>query len=1007
MNSNFSFDKLNFLKNASIPNFCSYHNEIYESYCKSCSQNICKNCKKSHFNHDLIFFKEIQPKKEEIELLKKAIKKYEEVFNEFLSEIFSWKKLLDKMIISFQNQIKENQRINNNKLMNYINNNNNKNLKESFHDINNMGLFEYNNYNKIKLYLAQIKNNQNNPNNNFLFNSHHIIEILWENYLANKKNNESFDNNSLTYKNKNKKIIEKYIDFSLYKKTDKTKNIFDINKRNENQNINLNKTQPSFRPKTGNIFLDQIYLKHLNNSNYNIHSIYYKKRSYSNNKISWKDKKMKNISFNVNEFNTNFNINKLNLILKNEKMPNLKKNITFNKYTPEIKVQNKNKNNRTFIHKKFEPINLKKFIKNNIEPKTPKYSSKSKKNILNEINCYLNSTSGNKFNSTYNDSENIKQQINFDLSSNETNKNTDITLLLNNELDQEGASNKIKYNNSINNNNINDIIIPKIINTFKYSLNQNQPLYIGLEIGNLYCKIGIINQNQDDKNIFSFPFMISFNEEKNEIKIGQESFNYLFNNSSKNTTIFDLMKFFGKNSDEIMYKKEIYPYKIYSKENRPCIKINFNNKEKIFNFEDLFTIYMEKIFEKFFTKIDFVDNNNNNKTLKINLSISIPDNLSYFQRKIIEKIFQTQIFPSFIANKNLKKSNNNNYKKKLYNGYQIILKDIKIANESSLIHLCYKSNNNEDKINKNILAIIEDGENIHISLSRYYKDKINNELKDIYEIKNVIDINKGSINFISDFIEQRIKKEKEKENNIINDDYIYKLRKIYYEFILDINEDDYHNEDLNEFLESMNDIYIEIISSIKTLIQKEKLNLNNINNIILNGKILKTKSFINLLSLLFKDNKEIQLQLTQISSYNNNIINGTLKYSFSYCILKNISPISFGVDSFGKMEFIIKKGNKIPLFKNKLIKIKNIEEKKYLQIKVYEGENKEINKNRIISCINISKKNFKNEKICYDYIELLLQFELDEYYNLKVFVLDPKTTKKRFECLININIIKG
>ena len=41
------------------------------------------------------------------------------------------------------------------------------------------------------------------------------------------------------------------------------------------------------------------------------------------------------------------------------------------------------------------------------------------------------------------------------------------------------------------------------------------------------------------------------------------------------------------------------------------------------------------------------------------------------------------------------------------------------------------------------------------------------------------------------------------------------------------------------------------------------------------------------------------------------------------------------------------------------------------------------------------------------YIELLIQFELEQCCNLRVFILDPKTAKKRFECLINIDIIKG
>ena len=123
----------------------------------------------------------------------------------------------------------------------------------------------------------------------------------------------------------------------------------------------------------------------------------------------------------------------------------------------------------------------------------------------------------------------------------------------------------------------------------------------------------------------------------------------------------------------------------------------------------------------------------------------------------------------------------------------------------------------------------------------------------------------------------------------------------------------------------------------------------------------------------------------------------------------DICPNSFGIESLnGCMEFVIEKGTIIPTINQKFIKIKtNNKNENLLEIKIYEGENKEIINNKLISFANIDKKNFKNEKIGNNYIELLIQFEIDKYYNLKVYVLEPKTLKRRFECLINIDIIKG
>ena len=78
-----------------------------------------------------------------------------------------------------------------------------------------------------------------------------------------------------------------------------------------------------------------------------------------------------------------------------------------------------------------------------------------------------------------------------------------------------------------------------------------------------------------------------------------------------------------------------------------------------------------------------------------------------------------------------------------------------------------------------------------------------------------------------------------------------------------------------------------------------------------------------------------------------------------------------------------------------------------MEINVYEGDNVLVSKNRNISSVKNDKKNFKNDKIGNNYIEILMQFEIDKNDNLRVYVLDPQTLRKRFECLINTDIIKG
>ena len=310
MNSNLSFEKASSFINMTIYDICLHHNKRFIYYCKSCSSELCQICIKSHFNHDIINYDEIQPKKEEIETLKNTINKYEEDYNNFLSQIFSWKKLLDKIIIFFENQIKKNinfilnicnndymnynsilkfriifnkiieqQKSNNNKkLLNYIIKDNNNIIDNLFYNNENqIGLFDYNNYFKMKMSLDEIIKNINNTTDNFLINSNYILKILWENYNINKKD----DIHSI---NKNNKILEKYIDLSIHKNINmnKNKNLFNKSEKN----INLKNTHQLFNPKKiGNIFLDKNNFNPLNLTNIinsNSSPIYFKKRSNSN-----------------------------------------------------------------------------------------------------------------------------------------------------------------------------------------------------------------------------------------------------------------------------------------------------------------------------------------------------------------------------------------------------------------------------------------------------------------------------------------------------------------------------------------------------------------------------------------------------------------------------------------------------------------------------------------------------------------------------------------------------
>ena len=117
----------------------------------------------------------------------------------------------------------------------------------------------------------------------------------------------------------------------------------------------------------------------------------------------------------------------------------------------------------------------------------------------------------------------------------------------------------------------------------------------------------------------------------------------------------------------------------------------------------------------------------------------------------------------------------------------------------------------------------------------------------------------------------------------------------------------------------------------------------------------------------------------------------------------DISPFSFGIETLdGLMEFVIQKGKKLPCKNKKLIKISNKNEN--ICINILEGEHLYVKDNKFITCAVIDKSNFK-EYIGKDFVEVFVQLEIDYDYNLKCYIIEPKSNN-RFECLININVVR-
>ena len=857
----------------------------------------------------------------------------------------------------------------------------------------------------------------------------------------NLKNDELKSNYS------NKKIIEKYIDFkdynnnnqtnknnsllakSLYTKTPKSINCNSILSLNNNigNNIESLKTCQSssniwFTPKRGyeqNIYsrksttptISESFCKNFKFENKNMKNDTVnlilnsaktiEGRSYLNKSSSMKNNIMfnknlkfidlssaKNTNSKINEYKFNSN-KKLNL---NDRIFNLKKNSL---------IFGKEKKQKTFVHKKMLiSNNMSNNLKKNIESLDFKNHIRANSNLVqfnnNKILHFQNISTCNNapLNNNLSNNNDIRSSL-FKM------KNTNTTNQKMNK-DSEKVYDNIKQSPSVMKTKCDDKIL----------INLDFPLCIGLDLGETNCKFSIANGNNNNIKLISFkkdlyyiPTLIYFNEKKEEIKIGFEA--EINGIKEPSQIVFNLLKYIGINYNEIIGKKELLPFKICkSGNNRPYVKINFNGqKDKLFYFEDILSLFLQKLFKKFFDKIIVI--NKLNSKINLYLELSLPNYLSYLQKKIIEKIIKNQIFPQNIK----------------YNVFNINLIKINLENSSNIACLNDMIQIRNESTYINSLIIFIDRCSINLSIVNRYKSK--------YEVKAVESAHFGEEDLIENYLYYCIRNlEKTADSNLIKSpSFLYQLRKRIYsakqnfdimtqtQISLNINNspldiiltrDDYER--------SCDELFKKITMAIKNIIDKSKLFINDIVDIILIGQNAKSLKLKKILLDIFKENPKINEKIMCNSFYKN--IDTEYLVSIG-CILQalnnnnlllqrylfiEISSSSFGVESIdGTMSKIIQKGDILPSKNKKLVKLNNKQDNIYINI--FEGEDRYVKNNKFIISAKLDKTHFSknNEK---DFIEVYIQLEIDCACNLKCFIYEPNS-KNIFECLININVVKN
>ena len=816
---------------------------------------------------------------------------------------------------------------------------------------------------------------------------------------------------------KNKNRIQKKIDSSNFPKIDENHRFFTSREQNP-----LWKSADHFYPTNNKILNDNEECDELDDLNTDL--------DYKAEKVGKRSINKRPIIFNNNINNFN-NINNINS--RNNYINTLNINKICSDRNEKSKVYEHRKFNSTLIG--FKSVNL----------------------------TYKNQTDKNQENNFFN----TLDLNNYDTYS--TNNNNTITIsdekTIHSYREKIHQSTKNIFDKETNKNNLNW----KIKKVSEFTIDINKELNIGFELGNSECKIGIINQltnsvelwvpyesekNTEDNNKLGIQILISFKDKNDNIIIGNKAEELKINNPSY--SFFNFIKYIGKNSNEIKEKRELWPYKIYNNEKigekagRPYVKGNYNgNRNKIYNFEDLLSLYLRKIFELLFNKIKIkTEKNNKNNLLNINIVVTVPNSFNYFQRKVIEKIFQTQLFQkdkkSNIISNYYSENNKNKNEVFEFGKYKIKINNIKIENSSNVgyLYLFQKQiENNFNKLNKNIILLNIEGGSTNISLiSTLTKNESNGNNK--YEIKGITGTTYGEEDFTDNFIYSCLSDftEKIKDECINNSGALAKLRKsceIDKKYFYKKNQSEinihnlYDNISLKmtlnkaDYERACNTQYQQIIELIKDLLKNSKINEKEIDDIIIIGNTTNVNIIKEKISKIFKGkNNELFNKLANDKYFENdknskdiineeyivigaalqcfNLYSNSLKFKYM-----DITPISFGIEGLNKkMDFVIVKGSPIPNKVNKIVKIPKINKGTCISINVYEGENEFVSKNRLISSAEINIKNFKNEKNEKNYIEILIQFIINNKFDLSVFILDSKTLKRKFECVINIDIVK-
>ena len=662
-NNHFMHDTLKYRDISLNENQIKLLKKEYKEYIDIFSNLLIKiNQWKDIFNNAILELEEYI--KNIIDVISKMISNYD------INDI-NYKSIIEYRIIYSLFLDNKEEKLNNQKLIK---------IMKSFINLKNYNNYHYidanENLSSICKEIITLLNNSLNKGN-FVQKGNNIIKFLFNNFsLLSNINKENKNNN---FKN----IGEHYI-----KKIDKEDNYVYYNPKIKNY---LNKSTNNIFESSGSLnFRNILFDDNINSSkNKNNKKIYERKKAFDKNKnveIFLEKEELPifnhNSPFqsdNYNKENTNANSNFIN---NNPEIdfPKISENHHFftsresnplwkstNNINPKISSDNEDIDDIDDINIDLDYKTEK--SRNNFSNKRPIIFNNNINNFnninnINSKNNYINTYNINKIYSERNKTSKIYQHKKFNstlidglksinltnkVQSDKNNENIIFNTIDLHNYDTLSLTNTISWTDSKNSNTYRESTFSptnKLINNnwkikkvTEFSIDINKDLNIGFELGNSECKIGIINQfsntielwipNENEinnNNNTSISTLISFKDKYDNIIIGDQAEELKISNPSY--SFFNFIKFIGKNTNEIVGKKELWPYKIYNREETktPYIKGYYNGyKNKIYNFEDLLSLYLRKLFELLFSKIKIKNENSNiNYIININLVITVP-----------------------------------------------------------------------------------------------------------------------------------------------------------------------------------------------------------------------------------------------------------------------------------------------------------------------------------------------------------------------------------------------